>query len=181
MDIHPLAKLTQAIRKFKIIKHLKRQMFLTGLVEAMIKARSVIFSELADKMQRQATPESIERRIQDFFQKVDFDYEQLLVVLICFVPHEKLILSIDRTEWDRGKHQYNILCVLASIGKMGVPLYFEMLDNRSGNSSGTDRIALFKRLTRMLQKERISYLPMLIEGRFFLTIQSKGCIIPTIS
>ena len=46
----------------------------------------MIFSELADKMQRQARPESIERRIQDFFQKVDFDYEQLVVVLIWFVP-----------------------------------------------------------------------------------------------
>ena len=160
MEINPLAKLTQAIRKFKIIKHLKRQMFLTDLVGAMIKGRSVIFSELADKIESEATAESIERRIQDFFQKVDFDYEQLLVVLICFVPHEEFILSIDRTEWDRGKHQYNILCVIASIGKMGVPLYFEMLDNRSGNSSSTDRIALFKRLIRVLQKERIAYLVM---------------------
>ena len=102
---------------------------------AMIKARNGIFSELADKMQRQDTAESIERRIQDFFQKVDFDYEQLLVVLICFVPHEKLILSIDRTEWDKGKHPYNILCVKASTGKMGVPLHFEMLDNRNRYST----------------------------------------------
>jgi len=69
-----------------MIKHLYLQMLLTNFVETKIKARSVIFSELADKMQRQARPESIERRIQDFFQKVDFDYEQLVVVLIWFVP-----------------------------------------------------------------------------------------------
>jgi hypothetical protein len=160
MDLHPLAKLTQAVRNFKIIKHLKRQMFLTELVGAMIKARSVIFSELADKMDRDALPSSIERRIQDFFQKVDFDYEQLLVLLICFVPHDKLVLSIDRTEWDRGKKQYNILCVMASIGKMGVPLYFEMLDNKSGNSNSQDRIRVLQRIVKTLGQDRIDYLVM---------------------
>ncbi len=160
MDLHPLAKLTQAVRNFKIIKHLKRQMFLTELVGAMIKARSIIFSELADKMDRAALPSSIERRIQDFFQKVDFDYEQLLVLLICFVPHDKLVLSIDRTEWDRGKKQYNILCVLASIGKMGVPLYFEMLDNKSGNSNSQDRIRVLQRIVKTLGQDRIDYLVM---------------------
>jgi hypothetical protein len=160
MDLHPLAKLTQAVRKFSIIKHLKRQMFLTDLVGAMIKARSIIFSEMADKINRDALPSSIERRIQDFFQKVDFDYEQLLVLLICFVPHDKVVLSIDRTEWDRGSTQYNILCVLASVGKMGVPLYFEMLDNKSGNSNSEDRIRVLKRIVETLGKDRIAYLVM---------------------
>lgn len=160
MDLHPLAKLTQGVRKFSIIKHLKRQMFLTELVEAMIKSRSIIFSELADKMDRDALPSSIERRIQDFFQKVDFDYEQLLFLLICFVPHEKLVLSIDRTEWDRGIKQYNILCVIASIGKMGVPLYFEMLDNKSGNSSSEDRIKILQRIVSILGPTRIACLVM---------------------
>lgn len=160
MDLHPLAKLTQAVRKLGIINHLKRQMFLTELIGAMIKARSVIFSELADKMDRDALPSSIERRIQDFFQKVEFDYEQLLVLLICFLPHDRVILSIDRTEWDRGSKQYNILCVLASVGKMGVPLYFEMLDNKSGNSNSADRIRVLKRLIEALSKDRIAYLVM---------------------
>ena len=160
MDLHPLAKLTQAVRKFGIIKHLKRQMFLTDLVGAMIKARSIIFSELADKMDRAALPSSIERRIQDFFQKVDFDYEQLLVLLICFVPHDKVVLSIDRTEWDRGTKQYIILCVLASVGKMGIPLYFEMLDNKSGNSNSQDRIGMLQRIIEIIGKDRIAYLVM---------------------
>jgi hypothetical protein len=117
MDRNPLAKLTHSVRNLKIVKHLKRQVFLVELVSAMIISRSVIFSELADKMERDALSSSIERRIQDFFQKVDFDYEQLLTLLICFVPHDKVVLSIDRTEWDRGQQQYNILCVIANIGK----------------------------------------------------------------
>ncbi len=160
MDLHPLAKLTQAVRKFNIIKHLKRQMFLTDLVGAMIKARSIVFSELADKIDRDALPISIERRIQDFFQKVDFDYEQLLFMLVCFIPHDQVVLSIDRTEWDRGSKQYNILCVIASVGKMGVPLYFEMLENKSGNSNSEDRIRVLQRIIDVLSADRIAYLVM---------------------
>ena len=160
MDRNPLTKLAQAVRNLKIIKHLKGQMFLVDLVSSMIRSRSVIFSELADKMDRDILPSSIERRIQDFFQKVDFDYIQLLTLLLCFVPHDKVVLSIDRTEWDRGQEQYNILCIIASIGKMGVPLYFEMLDNNSGNSNSEDRIAVLKQLIKVLGKDRIDYLVM---------------------
>ena len=177
MDLHPLAKLTQAVRNFSIIKHLKRQMFLTELVGSMIKSRSVIFSELADKIDREALPSSIERRIQDFFQKVDFDYEQLLVLLICFVPHEKVILSIDRTEWDRGSTQYNILCVIASVGKMGVPLYFEMLDNKSGNSNSADRIRVLQHIVNTLGQDRITYLVMdreFIGHKWLRWLKQKG-------
>lgn len=160
MDRNPLSKLTKATRTFKIVKHLKRQMFLTELVEALIKGRSVIFSELADKMQREAMPASTERRIQDFFQKVNFDYLALLRLLLCFVPHQKMVLSIDRTEWDHGAQQYNILCLIASIGKMGVPLYFELLDNNSGNSSSEDRINLFEQVIKVIGKERIEVVVM---------------------
>lgn len=160
MDRNPLAKLTHSVRNLNIVKHLKRQVFLVELVSAMIISRSVIFSELADKMERDALPSSIERRIQDFFEKVDFDYVQLLTLLICFVPHDKVVLSIDRTEWDRGQQQYNILCIIASIGKMGVPLYFELLDNNSGNSNSEDRISVLKQVIKILGKERIDYLVM---------------------
>jgi transposase len=69
------------------------------------------------------------------------------------------VLSIDRTEWDRGSKQYNVLCVLASVGKMGA-LYFEMLNNRSGNSNSEDRIRVLKRIISVLNKDRIDYLVM---------------------
>ena len=160
MDRNPLTNLIQVVRKLKIVKHLKRQIFLVELVSAMIKSRSVIFSELAQNMEREALPSSIERRIQDFFQKVDFDYVQLLSLLLSFVPHQKMVLSIDRTEWDHGQEQYNILCVIASIGKMGVPLYFELLDNKSGNSNSEDRIRVLKQIIKIGRKERIAYLVM---------------------
>lgn len=156
----PLFKIQELITTFQIVPDKRRQRFLGELVCACISGRSVVFSELAHHIDRPIKVESIERRIQDFFQKVSFDYEALLALLLCFFPKEKLILSMDRTEWDRGTHQYNILCVVASIGKMAIPLYFELLDNNSGNSNKKDRIAIILKLFIHLPNHRIDYLIM---------------------
>ena len=127
-----------------MIAHKKRQEFLIDLLEGLIKSRSVVFWEIADKMDTDIKLASIERRIQDFFKKVNVDLFKLGIVLLSFIHHSKLLLSIDRTEWDFGKLQISILCVVVIVGKMGVPLYFEFLDNKSGNSSAANRIALFQ-------------------------------------
>lgn len=160
MDKNPITKIYCLIRTLQVIQHKKRQEFLCSLIEGMIKSRSVIFSELADKIECDIKPESMERRIQDFFQKVDFDYKQLGKLLLGFVHHPKVLLSIDRTEWDFGKTQVNILCAVVSIGKMAVPIYYEMLDNNSGNSNAEDRIELFKSLIELIGKRRIDLVVM---------------------
>ncbi len=143
MGTLPEPKIYNLLRKSGVIKHKTRQLFLIELLKSLIKSRSVVFSELADKIDKPIKSLSIERRIQDFFQKVKFDYEALLLLLLSFVPYDKLVLSIDRTEWDFGKTQINILCIVASIGKMGIPLYFEMLDNNSGNLIGKIELIFF--------------------------------------
>lgn len=176
MEQSPIANIYELIRNLGIIKHKKRQEFLCDLVEGLIRSRSVIFSQIADKIESDAQDESIERRIQDFFQKVNFDYLQLGVFLMGFVHHEKLMISIDRTEWDFGKTQINILCAVVSIGKMAVPVYFEMLDNKSGNSNATDRIELFKSIIKIVGIDRISLLVMdreFIGNKWLLWLKKK--------
>ncbi|WP_299466585.1 transposase, partial [uncultured Microscilla sp.] len=96
----------------------------------------------------------------DFFAKVSFDYLKLMPFFLSFIHKQKLVLSIDRTEWDYGGCQVNVLCVIVSIGKMGVPLYFEMLDNNSGNSNSEDRIKLFKEIIELVGVRRIDYVVM---------------------
>jgi len=79
---------------------------------------------------------SNEVRIQDFFRQVELDYEQIALLMCLFLKQkEKVSLCIDRTVWDFGKCQVNILMVLASPGQVQVPLDWELLDNKSGNSS----------------------------------------------
>ena len=160
MDKNPVLKIYELIRTAKIVPHKKRQEFLCDMVGGVIKSRSVIFSEIADKIDKPIQLSSIERRIQDFFAKVSIDYQQLAVFLMSFIPHHQLTLSIDRTEWDFGQTQVNILCIVVSIGKMAVPIYFEVLDNKSGNSSTMERIKLLKSLVAIVGKERIQMLVM---------------------
>lgn len=160
MDNNPILKIYELIRKSKIVHHKKRQEFLCAMVQGVICSRSVLFSEIADKINQPIQASSIERRIQDFFAKVSIDYQQLTVFLLSFVPHHPLTLSIDRTEWELGQTQVNVLCVVVSIGKMAVPVYFEMLDNNSGNSNATDRIELLKSLISIVGKGRIQMLVM---------------------
>jgi len=160
MDKNPVLKIYEWIRTTKIVHHKKRQEFLCAMVEGVIGSRSVIFSEIADKIDKPILQSSIERRIQDFFAKVSMDYRQLAIFLLSFVPHDRLTLSIDRTEWAFGQTKVNILCVVVSIGKMAVPVYFEMLDNNSGNSNTTDRIGLLKSLIEIIGQKRIQMLVM---------------------
>jgi hypothetical protein len=160
MDKNPVLKIYELIRTAKVVRHKKRQEFLCDMIQGVISSRSVIFSEIADKINKPIQVSSIERRIQDFFAKVSLDYQQLAVFLMSFVPHHQLTLSIDRTEWDFGQTQVNVLCVVVSIGKMAVPVYFEMLDNNSGNSNADQRIALFKSLIAIVGKQRIQMLVM---------------------
>jgi hypothetical protein len=94
-----------------------------------------------------------------------------MLFFLSFVHHSKPKLSIDRTEWDFRKTQINILCVIVSIGKMGVPLYFEMLDNKSGNSNYKDRIKLFTKVIEAIGKQRIEILLM---DREFIGINWLG-------
>ena len=37
-------------------------------------------------------------------------------------------------------------CIVVSIGEMAIPIYFEMLDNNSGNSNWKDRIKILESL-----------------------------------
>ena len=109
MDFTPQAKIYTLVRSLALIAHKKRQQFLCALLQAIIKSRSVLFAELAHHIDSPSKTTSVERRVQDFFQKVDFNYNQLARLLLSFIHHPKVVLSIDRTEWDFGKTQINIL------------------------------------------------------------------------
>ena len=91
------------------------------------------------------------RRIQSFFEKVELNYEALAVLLCLFLPKGKVTLSMDRTDWKFGTIDINILVVVARCGNVGLPLYFEMLDNKRGNSSTIDRQNIMEKCIRLLE------------------------------
>jgi hypothetical protein len=122
----------------------------------MIKTRAVQFCEIAQALNDKVKAGSNEVRIQDFFREVTLDYEQVALLLAMFLPRRgKITLCIDRTEWDFGKCQVNILMIVVRCKEITIPLYWELLDNKSGNSNTDDRISLLKKCIVLLGAKRI--------------------------
>ena len=154
------ANIKELIQDLGIVKNKQRQTFLSLLLEGMKKGRTVHFPELSYHIESSAKEKSTERRIERFFKEVEMDYIALGRFLLSFIHHQTYTISIDRTEWDFGKTQINILCATVQVGKIGVPVYFEMLDNNSGNSNYQDRIDLLENIMRIIDLEKIDLLVM---------------------
>jgi hypothetical protein len=149
-------KVREVFAQVKIVKNLARQKFVFSFLLGLIKSRKVQFCEVAQHLNDEVQPISNEVRIQDFFRQVELDYEQVALLLSLFLNRkDKVRLCIDRTEWDFGKCQVNILMVLACQRAVQVPLYWELLDNKSGDSSTQDRKAILGKCIRLLGKGRI--------------------------
>jgi len=149
-------EVTSILDEIPIVKNLARKKFVFLFIMAMIKMRAVQFREVAQALNDHVKVSSNETRIQDFFREVCLDYEQVALLLAMFLPRRgKVTLCIDRTEWDFGRCQVNVLMIVVRCKDITIPLYFELLDNKSGNSNTDDRIDLLKKCIALLG-ERIS-------------------------
>jgi hypothetical protein len=149
-------EITTILHSLPIVKNLARKKFVAAFVLALIQSRNVQFCEIAQHLNQEAKLASNENRIQDFFREVDIDYQLVAVLLLNLLPTKaKLRICIDRTEWDFGTCQVNILMVLVGHGELQLPLFWELLDNKSGNSNSQDRINLLKRCFEVINKKRV--------------------------
>jgi Transposase DDE domain len=151
-----IAKITTVLQHLPVVRNLARQKFVSQFVIALIKSRNVQFCEVAQHLNDAVKLASNETRIQDFFRETDLNYLVLAQLVLGLLPAQgKLRLCLDRTEWDFGQCQVNILLVTVGQGAFQVPLYGELLDNRSGNSNAANRIALLRVCVQVLGKDRI--------------------------
>ncbi len=61
---------------------------------------------------------------------------------------------MDRTNWEFGETDHNLLVISAQVGDTAVPLVWKAL-GKAGNSNAEERIALMQRLLRFLTKDKI--------------------------
>lgn len=149
-------EITTILHSAPIVTNLARKTFVSLFVIALIQQRKVQFSELATVLNDDAKISSNQNRIEDFFREVDIDFQSVARLMLALLPRKaKLRLTIDRTEWDFGKCQVNILMVLIGSGDLQLPLYWEMLDNKSGNSNSQDRIDVLEKCFAVVDVKRI--------------------------
>ncbi|HET9501903.1 MAG TPA: hypothetical protein VFO93_00070 [Hymenobacter sp.] len=150
------AKITTLLRRAPIARNLARQNIVAQLIITLLKSRNIQFGEVAQHLNDAVKMASNQTRIQNFFREDELDYFVLAQLLLSLLTRQgKLRLCLDRTEWDFGRCQVNSLLVMVGQGAFHIPLYWELLDNRSGNSSAADRIALLRVCLRLLGRQRI--------------------------
>jgi hypothetical protein len=148
-------EVTRLLHKIPLAQNLARKKFISSFLLGILDSRKIQFQEVALHMPSSAKVESVERTIQSFFKDYEFDYRPVCVVLALFLKRGKISLSIDRTEWDLGAYQCNILMIVAKNDSIGIPLYWDLLDNKSGNSNSENRIQLLIKVIDALGKDRI--------------------------
>jgi hypothetical protein len=156
-----LKNVTDYIKYTQIVSNLARQKMLVLTICSMLKSRSVVLGELAYHLNDSVKTSSNETRLRDFFREVDFDYYELAKFIVCFLlsePCHKIRLSIDRTNWEFGTHSINILMVTASRNNHNVPLFWDLLDNKGGNSNTTQRIDILQKCIDLLGESKIGLL-----------------------
>lgn len=85
---------------------------------------------------------------------VGFDHVAWFVMKLFGFLEADYYLTFDRTSWQWGKKDINILMLAVVYKGIAIPVYW-MLLNKQGNSSTRERIALLKRFIREFGKGRI--------------------------
>lgn len=137
--------------------HLSRAKFIAQFLVAVIDKRTVNLSELALSISSGVKTTSAYRRLQRFFQVFVMDYELIARLLMNFMAHEPLIISIDRTNWKYGNVDLNIFMLCANYKGIGVPILWDMLPKK-GNSNTDERIKLISTFIKIFGKGRIKHL-----------------------
>lgn len=127
-----------------------------GMLIALLKLRSINLSELASAFPSGAQKESRYRRIQRFIcgHYVDFDVVALFIMRLFSFLDTQYYLALDRTNWQWGEKNINILMLTVVYKGMAIPVYWLLLDKK-GNSNTRERIALMKRFIRQFGKQSI--------------------------
>ena len=138
--------------------HGARLSFVAMFLMALIRVRSVDFSQLAVAFGGNTLVESSYKRIQRFFRSFDVDEVAIAKALVAILDiPEPWVLSVDRTEWQFGQSVFNILVLGVVHQGIAIPLVWTLLEKR-GNSNTLERMNLMGRFLDHFAHVSVAYL-----------------------
>lgn len=147
----------------------RRIELMSKLVLAVTALCTVTYSKLALLINTEVKLESNVRRIQRFMCDYVFSqksYVQLIWKL--FVrPNNRVMLTMDRTNWKFGSKPINILTIGIAYNKVSIPLIWKVLP-KNGNSNTKERIELLELLQSLLKPEQLKQVRYLVGDREFI-------------
>ncbi len=170
---------TELTRHFKACVPFLRHDTLQRVVDvifAMVTARSVNQSDLCAHLPGARSLDAKKRRVERGCRDPQLTGPVFLAFLLALLPPGKLLLSMDRTTWERGESPLNLLVLGVVLHGYTVPLVWTALDH-DGNSGTVRRIQLVSRLLKALPAARWKGLVAdreFIGGEWFRFLRRKG-------
>jgi hypothetical protein len=131
--------------------------FLSRLLIALVKVKTVNLAELARAFISKAEENSRYRRIQRFLKNYELNKEQRArMTMQLMTGWERKILILDRTQWYFGKQVINVIVLAVQYGEVAVPLLWRVMD-RPGNSETQMRIELIETYVELFSRHSIAY------------------------
>lgn len=130
--------------------------FITMLL-ALLTTRTINLNKLACALFSDVQQSSRYRRLQRFFATFEMNYDQVagFIFRLFFVSGGRWYLAVDRTNWQWGKSNINILTLAIVFKGTAIPIYWELLDKK-GNSDTPERIALLEKFIHQFGKDCIA-------------------------
>lgn len=120
---------------------------------AMLSAHSVNHRDLAPHMPGKSSLESKQRRAERAIHDPQLTPEVFVLLMLMQLPTGKLLITLDRTNWEHGESSLNLLVIGAVVQGYTVPLMWTALGH-SGNSDTLARMWLVGRLLQFLPAHR---------------------------
>ena len=133
-------------------------------------SRTANLSDIATTFSGKAKTESCYKRLQRFLiwvSKLEIYKIKLAKFILSHIKDEKLIISIDRTNWKFGSSHINIFVIAVFYKGISIPLYWMNL-NKAGNTNTKTRIECINKLISIITVKRIKIILADRAGRFHL-------------
>lgn len=136
------------------------------MVIMLIQKQTVNLTAIAKGLNPAVSTVTNYRRLQKFFLEFMPGPDGFARLLASFLPEGSWTLSMDRTNWQFGEKNINILMLAVVYQGIAIPLLWSLLPKK-GNSNVDERIALLERFIALFGRERIK---MLLADREFVGI-----------
>jgi hypothetical protein len=132
---------------------------LAQLIVAFCALRTVNLKQVVNAIHSNATADSRYRQLQRFFASTDICFDSIarFIVRLLFSESARFSLTMDRTNWQYGRANINILMLGICYKKRAIPVCWMML-SKKGNSNTQERIHLISRFIKLFGRERIDVL-----------------------
>jgi Transposase DDE domain len=144
----------------------RRTDFIAAFILALIKVRTVNLTQIGTALNGLVQPASNAKRSKRFLE-YDFAQELIAKFILSFIDSQKLVLTMDRTNWKFGKifllirqhlagysRSINFLVIAIAFGGIAIPIVWKNL-GKEGNSNQTERKTILEKLLKIIPVNRI--------------------------